>query len=170
MRRDPSFSRVTSGLDFRNVVEGDTPTPRMTRSAGSEVPSFSSTEPTAFESDCEGLALSTEADIWNLTPDFWRLDWKILPTSAPMTRSRGVLSMPTTVILWLDERALATSMPIKELPITTIFFPLLSPMAERMACTSDIVRIKNTLDKSLNPGRGRTLGVPPVARISLVYG
>ncbi len=63
MRSEPSFSREMSGLDLRNSVAGATPTPRMTRSAGSDVPSLRATEPTLEGFKDDGLALSTEADM-----------------------------------------------------------------------------------------------------------
>lgn len=72
--------------------------------------------------------------------------------------------------LCLEERAFETSMPMKELPITTMFLPFSSPMAESMAWTSGMVRRTNMLERSLKPGRGSLLGVPPVARMSFEYG
>lgn len=74
MRSEPSFSSEMRGLDLRNSVAGATPTPRMTRSAGREVPSLRATEPTFEGSEDDGLALSTEADMWNFTPFLVRLD------------------------------------------------------------------------------------------------
>ena len=68
-----------------------------------------------------------------------------------------------------EDSALPTSMPIKEEPTMTIFLPFFSPTAERMACTSGIVRRRKILERSLKPGKGRAFGVPPVARTSLVY-
>lgn len=44
-------------------MAGATPTPRMTRSAGREVPSLRATEPTLEGFKVDGLALSTEADM-----------------------------------------------------------------------------------------------------------
>lgn len=44
-------------------MAGATPTPRMTRSAGREVPSLRATEPTIEGFEVDGLALSTEADM-----------------------------------------------------------------------------------------------------------
>ena len=142
----------------------------MTRSADREVPSFSLTEPTVLESLGEGWALSTPASMWNFTPFFSIIDLKIFPTSAPMMRSRGVDSMPTIETSLSAERALATSIPMKEEPITTIFFFFCSPTAERMAWTSGMVRRRKMLESSLKPGKGSALGVPPGARMSLVYG
>ena len=86
-----------------------------------------------------------------------------------MIRDSGVSSIPTTVTVLLAERAFATSIPMKEEPITTMFFFLSSPTAARMACTSGTVRRRKTFSRSLNPGMGSFLGVPPVARMSFVY-
>lgn len=114
-----------------------------------------------------GEAWLTLAESLNWMPFLARLDWKMRPTWGPITRSMGADSMPTIVTLWSFERALPTSIPMKELPIMTMFF--LSVAAARMACTSWIVRRVKMLDSSpLKPGRGRVRGIPPVARTSLV--
>ncbi len=166
---EPSFSKLIAELSLRKPVAGATPTPRITRSAGRDVPSFSLTAPTALGFFEEGVAESTEADMWNLTPFAVSFSWKILPSSAPMTRSRGADSIPITETELLGASALPTSMPIKEEPTTTTFFFFSSPMALRMAWTSGMDRRRKTLDRSLKPGRGRALGVPPVERMSFVY-
>ncbi len=97
------------------------------------VPSLSFTAPTLFEFESLGRAESTEAERWNLTPFSEMIRWMILPTSAPMTRSRGTDSMPTTETLLSAARQFATSMPMKDDPTTTMFFPFFSPTAETMA-------------------------------------
>lgn len=82
---------------------------------------------------------------------------------------QGADSMPMIETSLLAARALPTSIPMKEEPTTTTFFPFCSPTALRMACTSGMVRRRKMLESSLKPGRGNALGVPPVARMSLVY-
>jgi len=78
-------------------------------------------------------------------------------------------SMPTTVTSLFLATALATSMPMKELPMITIFF-FPSPMAVLIAFVCEISLRTKMLPSSLKPGSGSFLGVPPVARTSLVYG
>ena len=76
--------------------------------------------------------------------------------------------MPMTDTLLSAARQLATSMPMKEDPTTTTFFPFFSPTAETMDWAFGMVRRRKTFSRSLKPGRGRARGVPPVASMSLV--
>jgi hypothetical protein len=58
-------------------------------------------------------------------------------------------------------------MPMKEEPITTMFF--FEPLAAaRMDLTSETWRRVKMLESSRKPGRGRVRGAPPVARTRFV--
>jgi hypothetical protein len=58
-------------------------------------------------------------------------------------------------------------MPMKEEPMTTMFF-FEPSAAARMDWTSVTVRRVKILERSRKPGRGRVRGTPPVARTRLV--
>mmetsp|Transcript_48683 Transcript_48683/g.122492 ORF Transcript_48683/g.122492 Transcript_48683/m.122492 type:complete len:216 (-) Transcript_48683:831-1478(-) len=139
--REPS-SRVVTPLNLMVEVLGLTPTPRTTTSAGSTVPSDSSTPVTFPPSDRKAV---TRLPMRSFTPFFSCSPPSTLPTS-PSTACMGVASMPTMVtssafkFFLMDD---AASMPIKDAPMTTTLLPgsltafamAVESAGERRVCT-----------------------------------
>ena len=112
--------------------------------------------------------------------------WMAAPTSFPSTDSKGALLLPTTSIdaSFLFDTAMAISMPIKELPTTTSFFPSLaagetvSTHCTIRGCSRKNVTCVNLgriIDASesgnvfeVNPGDGELLGLASRSKDELV--
>lgn len=78
----------------------------------------------------------------------------------------GTFSIPITVTSLSFERAMAISIPMNPVPTTTTFF-LPPVVASTISFAWGTVRRGKMPLRSLNPGRGRFFGDPPVARTSL---
>mmetsp|Transcript_35288 Transcript_35288/g.77091 ORF Transcript_35288/g.77091 Transcript_35288/m.77091 type:complete len:257 (-) Transcript_35288:1021-1791(-) len=155
----PFLSNVTPSM---KRVFGRTPAPTTTASADSTSPSSSST-PLTLPSLPRNKRTCAEPN--HSTPSFCRSRAKDAPTFLPRTRSKGTLSMATTATStprFLSDDA--TSIPMKEPPTTTIFWPFLASFAIS-AASSAVLRVK--MPSKAEPGQKSFRGVPPAATRTL---
>mmetsp|Transcript_51770 Transcript_51770/g.110750 ORF Transcript_51770/g.110750 Transcript_51770/m.110750 type:complete len:256 (+) Transcript_51770:289-1056(+) len=150
----PFLSNCTPSM---KRVLGKTPAPMTMPSAGRTSPSSSSTPFTT--------SLPRKRRTWELPnhwmPSFWSCLAKAAPTFLPRTRSNGTVSMATTDTSQpFFRKEDAISMPMKEPPTTTIFWPFFARSAI-FAASSGVRNVKMPCME--DPGQKSFRGDPPEA-------